>query len=113
MKKERKKTVFYQWLKDETELEGKRHFSLVLDSVKMIDFGSYKCRVKYEHGESEESSAAELDVKPGAGKGKCALISAKNCVLLFQRHKHLCEFYYRLPLRVMFLALLNRQFQIF
>lgn len=67
--------VRYQWFKDDSTIQGQRNSSLVLDPVKVEDFGNYKCEVKYDDGDSEKcvtSLPAELDVIPTDGmKLKC------------------------------------------
>jgi len=63
-----KKKVIYQWLKDGTEIQGQNGSSLVLDPVKLRDFGCYACRVKGADGSAcVESSPATLDVTPRDG----------------------------------------------
>ena len=64
-----KKNLSYQWRKDRMKMQGKQSCTLVLDSVKVCDFGCYSCDVTYADGGSEclESSAAELDVSPPDG----------------------------------------------
>ena len=60
-----KKKVIYQWLKDGTEIQGQNGSSLVLDPVKLRDFGCYACRVRGTGGsDCMESSPATLDVTP-------------------------------------------------
>jgi len=66
-----KKKVIYQWLKDGTEIQGQNGSSLVLDPVKLRDFGCYACRVKGADGSAcVESSPATLDVTPRDGASK-------------------------------------------
>nr|XP_058948637.1 uncharacterized protein LOC131776470 isoform X2 [Pocillopora verrucosa] len=60
----------YQWFKDDSKIQGQRNSSLVLDPVKVEDFGNYKCEVKYDDGDSEKcvtSLPSELDVIPCDG----------------------------------------------
>ena len=70
--------VRYQWFKDGAELLGQNNPSLVLDSVKMRDFGCYRCCIS--HGESHEgaitSEHAVLEVHPCEGKSKCCFLVA-------------------------------------
>lgn len=58
--------VRYQWFKDDTELQRQNSCSLVLDSVKMCDFGCYSCQVTRIGGESQPvtSDPADLEVVP-------------------------------------------------
>ena len=68
----------YQWLKDDSKIQGQRNSSLVLDPVKVEDFGNYKCEVKYDDGDSEKSVTslpAELDVIPSDGMSECQLFA--------------------------------------
>ncbi|KAL9971604.1 hypothetical protein ACROYT_G017788 [Oculina patagonica] len=64
--------LFYQWFKDDTELQGKNESILLLKSVALPEFGCYKCRVSCKDCPSEvvESSHAELDVTPRDGTSK-------------------------------------------
>ena len=62
----------YQWFKDGTQLhspEKNNEAILQLKSVKMRDFGCYKCRVSCQDNPSlfVESDAVDLDVTPGEG----------------------------------------------
>ena len=70
--------VRYQWFKDDSTIQGQRNPSLVLDPVKVKDFGNYKCEVKYDDGDSEKrvtSLPAELDVIPSDGMSECQLFA--------------------------------------
>ena len=64
--------VWYQWLQDGTVLQGQNNASLVLDSVKMRDFGCYRCCItpRGSHGEAVTSEPALLEVFPCEGKSK-------------------------------------------
>ena len=66
--------VWYQWLKDDTELQQQNNASLFLDSVKMPDFGCYRCSIhvthKGDHREAVKSEPAVLEVAPCEGKSK-------------------------------------------
>ena len=63
--------VSYQWLKDDAELQKQNNASLILDSVKMRDFGRYRCRITSRGGYREViSEPAFLDVSPSEGKSK-------------------------------------------
>lgn len=59
----------YQWFKDASMMHGQRSSSLVFNPVKVMDYGNYKCQVKYGDGYSNcvESFPAELDVAPRDG----------------------------------------------
>lgn len=65
----------YQWFKEDSMMDGQRNSSLVLDPVKMEDFGNYKCEVKYDDADSVKcvtSLPAELDIVPREGmERKC------------------------------------------
>ena len=77
----------YQWFKDDSKIQGQRNSSLVLDPVKVEDFGNYKCEVKYDDGDSEKcvtSLPAELDVIPCDGMGECQLFA--NYLLFWLLH---------------------------
>jgi len=62
--------VWYHWLKDDTELQEQNNSSLILDSVKMRDFGCYSCRITHGRGHREAvtSEPAFLEVSPCEGK---------------------------------------------
>lgn len=63
----------YQWFKDGTQLhspEKNNEAVLQLKSVKMGDFGCYKCCVSCQDGAFVESDAVYLDVTPGKGTSK-------------------------------------------
>ena len=64
--------VWYHWLKDDTELQEQNNSSLILDSVKMRDFGCYSCRITHGRGHREAvtSEPAFLEVSPCEGKSK-------------------------------------------
>ena len=66
--------VCYQWLKDGTELQAQNNSSYVLDSVKMRDFGCYRCCIRLTHigghKEAVKSEPAFLEVAPHEGKSK-------------------------------------------
>ena len=70
--------VRYQWFKDDSTIQGQRNSCLVLDPVKVKDFGNYKCEVKYDDGDGEKcmtSLPAELDVIPSDGMSECQLFA--------------------------------------
>ena len=72
--------VLYQWFKDDQELEGKTSDTLLLDSVRMQDFGWYRCQVSCSGDtrmEPVKSGPAELNVTPRPGK------SENYCFVLF------------------------------
>ena len=75
------KKVFYQWVKDGTEMQGQNSSSLVLDCVEMRDFGCYACHVSDPNADCIKSSAAVLDVAPRDGMGQCYL----NCNILREK----------------------------
>ena len=64
--------LFYQWLKDGTELHGKNQSVLVIKSVTLSDFGCYTCRASCKDNPSHvvKSSPADLDVTPRDGTSK-------------------------------------------
>ena len=63
--------VWYQWLKDDTELQQQNSPSLILDSVKMHDFGCYRCRITHRGGlGAVTSKPAFLEVSPREGQSK-------------------------------------------
>jgi len=64
--------VFYIWRKDNTEISGQCSSTLVLDSVKLRDFGYYECAVVLDSDDAiVPSSPGELDVVPLDGKSEC------------------------------------------
>ena len=82
----RNRKKVHKWNLNATSLErqkhvisgGQRNSSLVLDPVKVEDFGNYKCEVKYDDGDSEKcvtSLPAELDVIPSDGMSECQLFA--------------------------------------
>ena len=68
-----RKEVSYQWFKDGTKLQGENSPMLILDPVKLRDFGCYSCEVKSTDGQCVESYPATLDVTPGDGMSKFIL----------------------------------------
>ena len=60
--------VLYRWFKDEQELPGGNNSTLILDPLKMQDFGVYRCEVK--SGKRVESTVVELDVTPAEGESE-------------------------------------------
>ncbi|XP_074620483.1 uncharacterized protein LOC141879205 isoform X2 [Acropora palmata] len=63
--------VFYQWYKDGQELQGQDNSSLILDPLKVQDFGFYKCEVRSDRrydSSCVESNVVDLDVTPAEGK---------------------------------------------
>ncbi|XP_015780805.1 PREDICTED: uncharacterized protein LOC107358729 isoform X2 [Acropora digitifera] len=63
--------VLYRWFKDEQELPGGNNSTLILDPLKMQDFGSYRCEVRSDKRDDVrcvESDVVELDVTPAGGK---------------------------------------------
>ena len=60
--------MFYRWYKDEQELQEEDNSTLILDPVKVQDFGFYKCEVRsHKH---YESNVVDLDVTPAEGKSE-------------------------------------------
>ena len=87
--------VRYQWFKDDSKIQGQRNSSLVLDPVRLENFGNYKCEVKYDDGDSEKcvtSLPAELDVIPSDGMSECQLFA--NYHLFWVLHVLLILFVY-------------------
>ena len=66
--------MFYRWFKDEQELQGEANSTLILDPLKVQDFGSYRCEVsrsnKRDDSSCVESDVVELDVTPAEGKSE-------------------------------------------
>ena len=65
--------VWYQWFKDGMKVYQQENVaSLILDSVKMHDFGCYRCRITHSggYGEAVTSLPAFLEVSPSEGKSK-------------------------------------------
>ena len=62
--------VFYQWYKDGQELHGEENSSLILNPLKVKDFGFYKCEVRSDKRDDSicgASQVEELDVTPAEG----------------------------------------------
>ncbi|XP_044176517.1 uncharacterized protein LOC114972098 isoform X1 [Acropora millepora] len=71
--------VLYRWFKDEQELPGGNNSTLILDPLKMQDFGSYRCEVRSDKRDDVrcvESDVVELDVTPAEGKSYKTLTDA-------------------------------------
>ena len=64
-------SLWYQWFKDGVELSEENNASLILECIKLRDFGCYTCRVSYQdgYGDIKESSSAVLDVIPQRQNG--------------------------------------------
>ena len=65
--------MFYLWYKDGQELQGQDNSSLILDPLKVQDFGVYKCEArsgKRYDSSYVESNVVELDVTPAEGKSE-------------------------------------------
>ncbi|XP_029208472.2 uncharacterized protein LOC114972102 isoform X2 [Acropora millepora] len=63
--------VFYRWYKDEQELQEEDKSTLILDPLKVQDFGFYKCEVRSDKRYDSicvESNVVDLDVTPAEGK---------------------------------------------
>ena len=63
--------VFYQWVKDGSEMQGQNNSSLVLGCVELRDFGCYVCHVSLANPDAYciIPPAAVLDVVPRDGMG--------------------------------------------
>ena len=70
-----KSEVFYnyRWSKDGTEIQGQNNSTLVLDCVKMRDFGCYACKVSDTDGPCGCEKSVQLDVVPRDGMGEYCL----------------------------------------
>ena len=65
--------VLYRWFQDEQELPGENNSTLILDPLKMQDFGSYRCEVRSDKRDDVscvKSDVVELDVTPAEGKSE-------------------------------------------
>ena len=65
--------VLYRWFKDGQELQGKDSSTLILDPLKVQDYGFYNCKVRIDkHDDSScvASEVVELDVTPAEGKSE-------------------------------------------
>ena len=82
--------VLYQWFKDDQELEGKTSDTLLLDSVRMQDFGWYRCQVSCSGDtrmEPVKSGPAELNVTPRPGKVRIIVLFCLFFFLFYMKHK--------------------------
>ena len=61
--------VRYRWVKDDVEIPGANRSDLVLEPVRIQDFGRYFCRVWDKSG-SVTSDTAEIDVFPASQMSK-------------------------------------------
>lgn len=61
--------VRYRWFKDDVEIPGAKSPDLVLEPVRVQDFGRYICHVWDKSG-SATSEAAEIDVFPAPNYSK-------------------------------------------
>ena len=61
--------VSYRWIKDDIEIPGASRSDLVLEPVRMLDFGRYFCRVWDKSG-SLTSEPADVDVFPSPHMSK-------------------------------------------
>ena len=68
-------SLSYQWFKDGVELSEQTNASLILECIKLRDFGCYTCRVSYQdgYGDIVKSSSAVLDVTPRYQNGMSKL----------------------------------------
>ena len=65
--------MLYRWFKDEQELHGENNSTLVLDSLKVQDFGFYKCVVRNDKRDDSScvaSEVVELEVTPAEGQSE-------------------------------------------
>ena len=65
--------MLYRWFKDEQELPGGNNSTLILDPLKMQDFGSYRCKVRSDKRDDVPfvpSNVVELDVTPAEGESE-------------------------------------------
>ena len=61
--------VLYRWIKDDIEIPGANRSDLVLEPVRMHDFGRYFCRVWDKSG-SLTSEPADVDIFPSPHMSK-------------------------------------------
>lgn len=68
---EKSTKLLYQWFKDDEPLPNENASILVLDSVRLRDFGYYMCNVSHQdsYDEGSKSSLAKLDVTPDGESG--------------------------------------------
>ena len=66
--------VLYRWFQDEQELPGENSSTLILDPLKIQDFGSYRCKVRSDKRDDvrwvESWNVVELDVTPAEGESE-------------------------------------------
>ncbi|XP_074620490.1 uncharacterized protein LOC141879213 isoform X2 [Acropora palmata] len=60
--------VLYRWFQDGQELPGENNSTLILNPLKMQDFGSYRCEVRSDKRDDERCVESELDVTPAEGE---------------------------------------------
>lgn len=65
--------IRYRWVKDDIEIPGANRSDLVLEPVRMRDFGSYACRVWDKSG-AATSDSADIDVFPAPNMSKHSYI---------------------------------------
>ena len=65
--------IRYRWVKDDIEIPGANRSDLVLEPVRMRDFGSYACRVWDKSGAATSDSAV-IDVFPAPNMSKYSYI---------------------------------------
>ncbi|XP_022781247.1 uncharacterized protein LOC111322424 [Stylophora pistillata] len=70
-----KHNLMYKWFKDGSELPRQNNDTLVLDCIKLRDFGKYTCEVSYQDRccVPVKSSPAELDVIPTESQSRTKL----------------------------------------
>ena len=66
--------IRYRWVKDDIEIPGANRPDLVLEPVRMRDFGRYVCRVWDKSG-AVTSDSADIDVFPAPNMSKYHLSS--------------------------------------
>ena len=66
--------MLYRWFQDEQELPGENSSTLILDPLKIQDFGSYRCKVRSDKRDDvrwvESWNVVELDVTPAEGESE-------------------------------------------
>ena len=77
----------YRWVKDDVEIPGANRPDLVLEPVRMRDFGMYFCRVWDKSG-SVTSLAADIDVFPRTNKSKRTVGFTSLRDMLFQNSRN-------------------------
>ena len=78
---EKNTDVIYQWFKDGVVIDCQNDSTLVLDNVRLQDFGLYMCYLSYVDlpEEGVKSSCARLNVNPQNGKSECFDVYGAVC----------------------------------